>query len=81
MRHINGNVGALPGTIEHAFHGAKPLRNYTGRWDMFLENAFDPGEDLKLNSYGVCELAGNKPALNRAFDRYLRTRSEDANNF
>jgi len=81
MRHINGNVGALPGTIEHAFHGAKPLRNYTGRWDMFLENAFDPDEDLKLNSYGVCELAGNKPALNRAFDRYLRTRSEDANNF
>jgi hypothetical protein len=79
QRHINGNVGCLPGTIEHGFHGAKQRRNYVGRWDMFLKHAFDPDEDLKLNSFGVCELSGNKPALRRDFDRYLRHRAEDQN--
>lgn len=79
--HINGNLGNVSGTIEHKFHGAKPLRNYNGRWEMFVKHSFNPDEDLKLNSYGVYELAGNKPELRREFDRYLRYRNEDANTF
>ena len=46
---------------------------------MFLEHGFDPATDLKRNSFRVIEFAGNKPGLERAFDRYLRAREEDVN--
>jgi hypothetical protein len=79
LAHVNGNIGYVPATIEHRFHGRKADRGYVSRWDMFVEHQFDPDEDLKKNSYGVIEWAGNKPELRRQFDLYLRSRNEDAN--
>jgi hypothetical protein len=79
LTHLNRKVGFLWGTIEHAFHGRKADRKYIPRWDMFLKHGFDPETDLKRNSHGVMEFAGNKPALERAFDRYMREREEDVN--
>lgn len=79
QRHIDGNVGFVRGNIEHGFHGAKPKRNYIGRWGMFIEHQFNPDEDLVRNAHGVYELAPGKPLLRRAFDRYLRARDEDGN--
>ena len=76
---INGKLGVVHGTIEHPFHGRKSDRGYESRWDMFLQHGFDPLVDLKRNLHGVVEFAGNKPALERAFDRYLRSRAEDVN--
>jgi hypothetical protein len=76
---INGKLGFVHGTIEHPFHGRKIDRGYLSRWDMFLDNGFDPATDLKRNSYRVIEFAGNKPELERDFDNYLRSRNEDAN--
>ena len=78
-QHMNGKMGFLWQTIEHPFHGAKAKRKYVDRWDMFLRHGFDPHTDLKKNSHGVIEFAGNKPDLEREFDRYLRSRDEDAN--
>lgn len=69
----------MHGTIEHPFHGRKSDRAYESRWAMFLENGFDPSTDLKRNLDRVLEFAGNKPDLERAFDRYLRSREEDVN--
>ena len=77
--HLNGKLGYLPLTIEHAWHGAKVKRRYVDRWGMFVKHNFDPHTDLKKNSYGVLEFAGNKPDLERDFDRYLRERDEDSN--
>ena len=77
--HVNRKLGFVPVTIEHAFHGRKADRRYVPRWEMFLEHGFDPATDLKRNSFGVLEFARNKPELERAFDRYLRSREEDAN--
>jgi len=76
---INGKIGVAHGTIEHPFHGRKSDRAYEGRWEMFLKHGFDPMTDLKRNLDGVIEFAGNKPDLERAFDRYLRAREEDVN--
>jgi hypothetical protein len=72
-------LGFVRGTIEHAFHGRKADRRYVPRWDMFVDHAFDPDADLIKNAHGVFEFAGNKPALERSFDRYLRDRLEDIN--
>ena len=77
--HINGNIGYVPGTIEHRFHGRKADRGYLSRWDMFIRHGFDPETDLKRNTHGVFEWTGNKPELRREFDLYLRSRNEDAN--
>jgi hypothetical protein len=79
LAHVNGKLGFVHGTIEHMFHGRKAQRYYLSRWDMFIKHAFDPISDLKYNTYGVVEFAGNKPELERDFDRYLRSRHEDVN--
>ena len=46
---------------------------------MFLRHGFDPDTDLKRNTFGVLELAGNKPELARELNLYFRQRDEDAN--
>lgn len=76
-RHVQGNIGTVPGTIRHAYHGNKSNRNYIGRWDILKKHAFDPFEDLKTNTSGVYELSGNKPALKRDVMQYFNSREED----
>lgn len=77
LHHINRKLGFVPVTIEHQFHGRKQDRGYITRWNMFVNNNFDPITDLKKNSFGVWEFAGNKPDLEREFMMYLRSRDED----
>ena len=77
--HVNRNIGHVPGTIEHGWHGKKAQRKYLERWDMFLRHGFDPDTDLKPNTFGVIELACNKPELRRELDLYFRARDEDGN--
>ncbi len=77
--HVAGHIGALPGTIEHRWHGAKNKRAYIDRWEILVRNKFDPATDLKMNTFGVLELAGNKPRLSHDIDRYFRSRDEDSN--
>ncbi len=79
QRHVAGNIGALDGTIEHFWHGAKKLRRYVERWDILGAHQFDPDTDLRRNTHGVLELLGNKPDLRRAVQTYFRQRDEDSN--
>ncbi len=78
-KHICGNLGYVPGTIEHGWHGSKDRRRYIDRWQILVRHAFDPATDLKRNVMGVVELAGNKPGLRRDIDAYMRQRDEDSN--
>lgn len=78
-RHIVGNIGHLHGAIEHFWHGAKKRRRYIERWDILAKHRFDPATDLKKNTWGVIELAGNKPGLLHDLDIYHRQRFEDGN--
>jgi hypothetical protein len=77
--HVAGNIGYVPGTIEHRWHGDKVKRAYVDRWRILIEHGFDPQTDLKRNVWGVFELACNKPALRRDIDAYFRSRDEDSN--
>lgn len=76
---VRQRIGYVHGTIEHRFHGSKENRGYLSRWSMFMRHGFDPDTDLKRNTYGVIEWAGNKPELEREWDLYLRSRGEDDN--
>lgn len=76
---FGGNISYVPGTIEHTWHGAKNKRAYVDRWSILTRHAFDPERDIKRNTWGVWELAGNKPQLAIDIDRYFRSRDEDSN--
>ena len=77
--YVQGDLGYVNGTVEHWFHGEKDKRKYHERWQTLIEHGFCPIADIRRNLDGVIELAGNKPAMARAFDRYFRQRDEDAN--
>jgi hypothetical protein len=76
---VAGKIGYCQGVLEHAFHGEKAKRQYHGRWQILVDHQFSPSVDLRKNSFGVIEFAGNKPALEIAVDRYYRSRDEDQN--
>jgi hypothetical protein len=76
---VHRRIGYANNVINHRFHGRKVNRQYLGRWQMFLRHDFNPDTDLKRNSYGVLEWAGNKPELEREWRLYLRARNEDIN--
>lgn len=77
--HICESLHFLWGSVEHHWHGRKSDRRYIDRWSILTGNDFDPDTDLKRNSHGVLELAGNKLAMAHQMDRYFRQRNEDAN--
>jgi hypothetical protein len=76
---VNGRIGYAHNVINHRFHGKKINRQYLSRWEMFLRHGFNPDHDLKRNTHGVLEWAGNKPELVREWMLYLRSRAEDDN--
>jgi hypothetical protein len=79
ITHIAANISYVSGTIEHGFHGPKANRLYVERWPILINHQFNPMADLKRNTYGVLELAGNKSGLSHDVDLYFRQRNEDGN--
>ena len=76
---VQADVSYVEGTVEHWFHGEKAKRKYQERWDILVEENFNPLTDIRKNLDGVIELSGNKPRLRHKFDWYFRQRDEDAN--
>lgn len=70
-------VGFSVGRIEHWFHGPKNRRYYRERWQILVDNKFDPKLDLRKDSQGVVTLVG-KPRLEHAIIKYNRARLEDS---
>ena len=67
---------ALHGTIEHCGTGEGEARLHRAG-KFCLAHSFDPTSDLKRNTHGVLELAGNKPKLSHDIDDYFRPRDEN----
>ncbi len=75
---IRRDLGYVPGTITHFFHGKKKDRKYTERWSVLLDNNYDPEKDIKFNHWGVLELDGRNHGLRDGIRRYMRARHEDS---
>jgi hypothetical protein len=75
---VKGNIGYLPGTIHHHFHGHKADRRYVQRWDILTGNAYDPQRDVALDRHGVLQWATDKRRLIDQARDYFRARNEDA---
>lgn len=76
--HLKQNIGYVPGTILHCFHGDKKDRQYQSRWSILVDHQFDPLRDIKKDSLGLWQLEDNKPGLRDALRRYFRQRNEDS---
>ncbi|HWF01567.1 MAG TPA: hypothetical protein VG248_17325 [Caulobacteraceae bacterium] len=76
-RAVDGDIGHIPGTLLHTFHGWKADRRYQSRWSILVDNHYDPEVDVQLDSQGMLRLTGNKPQLRDDLRRYFRVRMED----
>lgn len=76
-KYIKHDVGFVPGTIAHWFHGSKKKRYYVDRWQILIRSNFDPIGDLNRNCNGVLELDEHRHELRDDIRRYFRARHED----
>ena len=78
---IKRDVGYVPGTISHDFHGPKSKRGYSSRWRILTENGFDPDKDLKRDAQGLLQLETIEPRQIKMRDQirsYFASRLEDS---
>lgn len=79
-RWIKKDVGFVPGTVYHDFHGRKVNRQYGTRGKILKECKFNPDTDIKYDCYGLLQLETWEPRQIVLRDRiraYFRARNED----
>lgn len=75
---IRKNVGHLPGLLLHYWHGKKANRKYKERWQILVDNNYDPEFDLKFDHQGLYQWTNRNPKLAYETRDYFRTRNEDS---
>ena len=76
--HIKRNLGYVNGTITHHWHGDKKFRQYKERWQILIENKYDPLTDIKRDSQGLWQLETKKIQFRDDLRAYFRNRNEDS---
>lgn len=80
-RWIKRDVGYVPMTVGHWFHGDKKDRKYGSRGQILIDAKYNPDTDIKYDSQGLLQLETWDPRQIRLRDRirdYFRTRNEDS---
>lgn len=72
------DVGYVPGTILHDFHGKKRDRGYHDRWKILQEHQYDPFVDLTKDWQGLYQIRNHRIGLRDDVRRYFRSRNEDS---
>ena len=75
---IERNVGHLPGSLFHHWHGRNKDRGYDHRWQTLIDHSFDPVFDVQNDISGCLAWSGNSPELQAAIRRSLAVRNEDS---
>ncbi len=76
----NLRFGYVPGVIRHHYHGSKKNRKYTERWQILVENEFDPTTFVKYDKeqFGLIVPTENCPdKLKDEIMNYFKERNED----
>lgn len=74
---IHNQLGYVPGTILHYFHGARKKRKYRERWKILVDAKYNPYTDVKYDAQGVLQLAKPNSKLMRDLQFYFTQRDED----
>jgi hypothetical protein len=80
--HIHRDIGFVPGSITHYYHGTKANRGYASRWKILQDAQFDPLVDIKKDWQGLYQLDMDGSArmikLRDDIRAYFRSRNEDS---
>ncbi len=76
-KYVNGDVGYLPGTIFHYWHGSGKKRGHRERWKAEHHHKFNPLTDLVRDLSGLYRLAPGREKLGDDIRRSLSQRNED----
>jgi hypothetical protein len=79
--HIRQNIGYVPGTIAHHWHGKKKDRKYWDRWEILKRWNFDPFIDIKRDYQGLWQLSHEGIRMRNDLRSYFRQRNEDSIDF
>ena len=74
----NFKVSWVDGTIIHYWHGSFADRRYKERWDILVQNAFDPFEDIGYTDEGLVQLTEKGRRFEKYLDDYFMGRREDS---
>lgn len=81
-RYLRRDIGFVPGTVLHSWHGKKRDRRYTERWAGLADNNFDPYTDIKRDYQGLYQLHDDGSLrsirLRDYIRRYMSARNEDS---
>lgn len=79
---LRGNLGYVPGSVLHHWHGKKANRKYWDRCKILTDTQFDPTTDLKRDTQGLYQLVDHgdqkSKTLRDALRSYFRSRDEDS---
>lgn len=82
-KYIRRDVGYVPGTILHSWHGRKADRRYHDRWKILTKHEYDPNKDVKRDAQGLYQLVdhGDLRSIQLRDDirKYFFGRNEDVN--
>jgi len=74
----NFKVSWVDGTIIHYWHGSFTDRRYRERWDILVQNSFDPFEDIGFTDEGLVQLTEKGRRFEKYLDDYFMGRREDS---
>jgi len=74
---VAGNVGYVPGSIFHLWHGDLANRGYKERHIALAQMDFDPVRDLRVHENGTWDWAHPRPDIEAFIARYFESRQED----
>lgn len=77
-KYIKKNVGYMPGSLLHFWHGKKVDRRYQDRWKILLKHQYDPEFDLKPDTQGLYQFSERCPQLEYDIRKYFQARNEDS---
>lgn len=75
--YCQGDLGYLPGTVFHLWHGDYENRRYIERLHEMKEIGFDPFVDITIDHVGCLRWATDHPKLHRFALDYFALRKED----
>jgi hypothetical protein len=75
--HVRGRITAIPGRIDHLWHGDTVDRRYYERHSEFKSFDFDPKTDIRIGDSGCWEWNSAKAKLHQWAILYFEQRKED----
>ena len=71
-------LGYVPGVIRHHFHGSKKNRKYSERWQILVQNKYNPATHVAKNADGLLVPTATCPQeMLDAIKQYFLERNED----